>query len=339
MWTGKTEMRVLHGKRSRKKVVRKGNQSMYSEINEKMHKAYQGIMRLQKIDSMLERLEEDRRLLSRKESELKEVLDKEQYDVTKLEGKSLASVFYSILGSLEEHIKEERKEALAAKLKYDQTIKDMEDVKSEIAGLSAESEDYVNCQNDYDRLYDQKKQSMIRDAGETGQKVMDLSEKLSFSEANLAEIQEAISVGNGALEYLKNAHDCLGSAAGWGTWDIFGGGIISDLAKHSYIDDAKIHIEQTQRLLRRFKTELTDIHIDSDIKIETDGFARFADFFFDGLIADWFMQTKIQNSSESVYHVKCQVQDIMDKLTAMEAEEKNKLDTYQAAIDTIVIGG
>lgn len=295
-------------------------------------------MRLQKIDSMLKRLEEEQKGLSRKEAELKEILDKEQYDVAKLEGKSLASVFYSILGSLDEHIKEERKEALAAKLKYDQTVKDLEDVKSEIESLSAESEDYANCQNDYDRLYDQKLQSMIRDAGETGQKVMNLSEKLSFSKANLAEIQEAISVGNGALEYLENAIDCLGSAAGWGTWDIFGGGIISDLAKHSYIDDAKIHIEQTQMLLRRFKTELIDIRIDSDITIETDDFARFADFFFDGLIADWFMQSRIQNSSESVYNVKCQVQDIMDKLAAMEAEEKNKLDTYQAAIDTLIVG-
>lgn len=311
---------------------------MYSEIDEKMHKAQQGIMRLQKIDSMLEQLEEERKSLSSRETKLKEVLDKEQYDVTKLEGKSLASVFYSILGSLDEHIKEERKEALRAKLKYDQTVKDLEDVRAEIASLSAESEDYANCQNDYDRLYDQKIQSMIREAGETGKKLMELSEKLSFSKGNLLEIQEAISVGSAALEYLNNALDCLDSAAGWGTWDIFGGGIISDLAKHSNIDDAKVHIEQVQVLLRRFKTELIDIRIDSDIMIETGDFARFADFFFDGLIADWFMQSRIQNSSESVCNVKCQVQDIMDKLAAMEAEEKNKLDTYQAAVDTLVVG-
>ena len=48
-----------------------------------------------------------------------------------------------------------------------------------------------------------------------------------------------------------NALKNLNSAEGWGTWDLLGGGLISDLAKHSHIDDAKNDVANAQNLLRK----------------------------------------------------------------------------------------
>ncbi len=46
------------------------------------------------------------------------------------------------------------------------------------------------------------------------------------------EIQEAIDAADRALEDLERAKKSLGSAKGWGLFDMFAGGFISSMIKH-----------------------------------------------------------------------------------------------------------
>ncbi len=310
---------------------------MNLEINEKLEQAQQGVARLLKIDSMIQQLKLEQSKLESKTAELKDILNKENYDVEKIENKSIASVFYSMLGKLEEQVDKERREALAAKLKYGQAVKDLEDVKYQIVKLSSERLNYVNCQQEYDLLYTEKKEQLLKESGESAQKILELTGKLNFERINLKEIKEAILAGRKVLDSLDSTLDSLGHAEGWGTWDILGGGLLSDIEKHSYIDDAKTETENTQRLLRQFHTELTDITINSDISIETGGFAKFADFFFDGLIADWFMQSKINESQESVSNVRSQVLNIVAKLRRMESQSNTNSENLEKEIRQLIL--
>lgn len=312
---------------------------MNSEINEKIAQAQQGSARLHKIEAILRQLESEQENLRRKERELRVVLEKERYDLEKFEHTSIASVFYTILGSLEEHVEKERKEALAAKLRYDQVVKDLRDVQEKISELSTERLSYVDCQREYDFLCAQKKEELMQEKGETAQKILELTGQVTLSRIALQEISEAISAGTKVLTCLNKALSSLESAEGWGTWDLLGGGLLTDLAKHSHIDKAKEEAEKVQRLLRQFKAELTDIRISSDIVLETDGFGKFADFFFDGLIADWFMQSRIQESLASVEDVKSQVNRVMNKLEQMKNQEDRKLVRLEAEIRELIVKG
>jgi hypothetical protein len=310
---------------------------MNSVINEKIEQAQQGVARLLKIDSMIKQLEFAQEELRSKEIEDKAILKKENYDVEKIENKSIASVFYSMLGCLDEHVEKERREALAAKLKYDQVVRDLDDVKYQISKLSAERLNYVDCRKEYDLLYADKKEELMRDSHESAQKILELTDSLNHAKINLKEIKEAIFAGKRVLDSLIYTLDHLNSAEGWGTWDLLGGGLISDLAKHSHIDDAKAETENTQKLLRQFNTELADITINSDISIETGGFAKFSDFFFDGLIADWFMQSKINESQESVLNVQSQVLNVVEKLERMELQSNANIERLGEEIKEFII--
>lgn len=309
---------------------------MYNEINKGLEEAQQGICRLDKIDSMLRDLENERLSLERRLSELKEALDKENLDVDKLENRSLSNIFYTVLGRLPEHLEKERGEALAAKLKYDRAALDLEDVRQEISKLNAERVKYNDCRREYDSLYAQKKDLLIKSDPEKAQYLLGFTEQLAVSKNRLKEIREAVSAGRDAIISLDRALGSLDSAAGWGTWDMLGGGLLSDLAKHSHIDAARDEAEQAQTLLRRFRTELADIKIDSDICIEIDGFAKFADFFFDGLIADWFMQSKIRNSSDSVAQVRNQVEYVLEELSRMEGQEASNIDKLESDMNDLI---
>ncbi|OPJ54772.1 hypothetical protein [Clostridium oryzae] len=308
----------------------------HNDINLKLQNAQQGIMRLNKIDAMLEQLKDEQKELEKRTNELKKILQKESKDVQKIENKSIKYVFYSILGTVDEHIDKELKEELAAKLKYQQSLKDLDDVVDRISKLSVERYNYVNCQKEYEQLYEQKKEMLIQNNGNVAKRILNLTDEVNASKGNLKEIEEALYAGQNVLNSLEIILDKLDSAEDWGTFDMLGGGLFVGMAKHSDIDDAQDEAENVQKLLRQFRTELVDVKIDENVEINIDEFAKFADVFFDGLIADWYMQSKINESQNNIVCVKEQVTEVIQRLNKMEAEEKSKIEDLQFEVKHII---
>lgn len=128
------------------------------------------------------------------------------------------------------------------------------------------------------------------------------------------EVQEAIWAGERALSSLRTAQANLKSARGWGIWDMLGGGLITDMIKHSKISNAMNAIESAKWDLQAFEKELKDVKAHVDLNIEIGGFLSFADFFFDGIIADYLVQTKISEArhqvDEAIYRVESLLEDL-----------------------------
>lgn len=131
------------------------------------------------------------------------------------------------------------------------------------------------------------------------------------------EVNEAIQAGNAALRSLQQARESLNSAGNWGIVDLLGGGLLSTFAKHSKMNDAERQIEQARSDLRRFRKELADVDAFADIHIETGDFLAFADYFFDGLIADWMMQSRINDAKRQVDNAIQKVETVLRRLRAI----------------------
>lgn len=131
------------------------------------------------------------------------------------------------------------------------------------------------------------------------------------------EVNEAIQAGTRALRSLQQARESLNSAGNWGILDLLGGGLISTFAKHSKMNDAERQIEQARSDLRQFRKELTDVDAFADIRIETGDFLAFADYFFDGLIADWMMQSRINDAKKQVDDAIQKVETVLRRLRAI----------------------
>lgn len=130
------------------------------------------------------------------------------------------------------------------------------------------------------------------------------------------EIREAINVGKRAKASLNEARNKLNSAKNWGILDILGGGLISGLLKHSRIKDASKCIENAKHDMRDFEQELGDIRDIEGLRIEIGDFLTFADFFFDGLIADIFVQSKIKDAKNQIDTAISHVDRILARLEA-----------------------
>lgn len=128
------------------------------------------------------------------------------------------------------------------------------------------------------------------------------------------EVREALGAGQEALDYLNRARECLNSAGNWGLLDLFGGGLLSTFVKHSKMNDAEELIQQARSALQRFQRELMDVDNVAEFHIETGDFLSFADYFFDGFIADWLVQSRISDAKRQVDNAIQRVKYIMDQL-------------------------
>lgn len=125
------------------------------------------------------------------------------------------------------------------------------------------------------------------------------------------EIREAIDAGERALHSLRHAEKSLDSARNWGLIDIFGGKTISGLVKHVRISDAKSSINQAKYDLDRFSRELSDVRDLQGLNVDISDFLTFADFFFDGLIADILVQSKIKQARRNIVEAISRVENIL----------------------------
>ena len=260
---------------------------------------------------------------------LKRRLDKEEADVEKLTGLSLAGLFHSILGDRTERMQKEKQEAIAARLKYDDASQAVVDALDEVEHLSAELQSLEGVEEEYAELLDRKAAILLERSDEQTHKLMACDERISDLKSDEKELVEAVTAGDAALDALNLVDSDLAAAGDWGTLDLVGGGLISGLAKHSKFDSAKAHAERAQRLLLAFSRELVDAGERLDLSIDVGGFTKFADFFFDGLIADWVVQSKIRQSQEACRNATSQAS------AAVNACRQKLRETRQALADEI----
>ncbi len=128
------------------------------------------------------------------------------------------------------------------------------------------------------------------------------------------EMNEAIVAGERALSSLKMAQSQLNSARTWGFFDMFGGGLLSSAIKHSKINEASRYMERAKSDLLVFQRELRDVSISMNLQMEVGGFLSFADFFFDGIVADYLVQSKIADAREQVEDAISMVESILRNL-------------------------
>ncbi len=159
-----------------------------------------------------------------------------------------------------------------------------------------------------------------------------LAQEKMHTKQLIAEIQEAEGAGEVALTKLGQAAASLHSANGYSTWDtFFGGGVIATHLKHSALDQSENYIHSAQIALQRFHNELLDVHEMSTktLQVETDGFVKFADYFFDDLFSAWSVHSKISTAREQVSRVQDDVHNTIWRLQDKHNKATNYLQTIE----------
>ena len=290
------------------------------------------------LESKLYELHTQRRQYDNQVISLRVAFRKEQEDVEKLEGRSLANYFYQVIGKLDDKLDQERKEAYAAKVKLDAAERELAGIESDIKEIQEQITDVLVAETRYKDALELKRRQLKDSGTQVADQILTMEERIAALQAQKQEIKEAISAGYSARGTADRILSELEDADGWNTWDILGGGgIITHMAKHSHLDEAQDLVQELQSQLRRFKTELADIQISANMQVNIDGFLRFADYFFDGLFADWAVGDKISQSLSSVSNTKSEINRMLDKLNDMERSVDQKIQQKKRALEQFVV--
>lgn len=294
------------------------------EVDRELERTRQKLERGRKLEVILQDLEDQLARRRAAEEEARAILEKEQGDVDELERMSLVSFLAKLQGRLENRKAEERREAAMAKARYDAAKWDLEDLERRLRDARQEQKNLAGVSEQYQILLREKEEILLLEGGGQSQKLGQLAQEQERVAGELREIQEAIQAGVAALRALENAESDLSGAENWGIWDVAGGGILATFAKHGCLDEAQDSAYEARRALSRFRTELADVSSDQVPDVELGDFATFADYFFDGLFADLFVQSHIREAQDQVERIRRKVDQMVSRLREEQAglEEK-----------------
>ena len=271
-----------------------------------------------------------------KVKQLQEAANSEQYDVNELESLSFASIWAKISGDFDEKLNKEKKEAFAAAAKYESARRELENIQADIRRLADELQGLEAVEAEYKQVLKEKREALTAFGDETAKNILELEQRIAYLHVQKRELEEAYEAGGRAMDVADGIADSLESASGWATWDLLGGGLIADMAKHSHMDDAQREIGTPQNALRRFRTELADVQIDDDLDFQMDGFTSFGDWFLDGLIFDWMAMDHISKSSVQIQNTQNQIRMALSKLQSLQSALDAELRDVQAQLDELV---
>lgn len=311
---------------------------MLENLNIKISKIKEDLRRKKKLDNMLEKCKEELGKQENKIKYLNRILKKEEKDVKKLESVSVAGLFYSILGTKDEKLDKEKEEYIAARLKYEECYSTIKNLKQEISNYEKELKKYSGIDLDYSILMKEKENLILSSNDNNSLKLIEISDKISDLKSDIKEINEAIIAGNNAQIALEDVMKSLEDAKSWGMWDAMGGGFLATAAKHSKIDKAKEQAYYAQKMLSAFNRELSDVDLSINISIEIGSFTTFADYFFDGIMVDWFVQGKIRESLSKVKDTYSSINSLLNTLQIRLADSSDKLDSAKKEMRTMIEG-
>lgn len=256
------------------------------DINAELEQVRQKLDRARKLSAVMEDLKAQHEERKRAAEDALKVLYREQEDVEELERLSFASFLARIRGEQAERLDQERREAVAAKARYDAARRDLEDLEARFQAAQKER----------------------------AKRLIQIGCDLDSLGAQIRELDEAICAGKDVGYALDQMIGQLDSAAGWGTWDILGGGMLATMAKHGRMNDAQNAAFQARQAISRFRTELADVSQLRVPDLQVGEFTSFADYFFDGLFVDLYIQDKIGTARRSAEETAAQVEDLLSQL-------------------------
>lgn len=302
---------------------------MFEQINERLVEIQGELRKKNKYQGQLADYKEELQAIDDVLSQMQEQFESEREDVEKLEGMTLTHLFAKLSGTKDEKLTKEKQEMIAAQHKLEEAKKTKKDLDDAVLGIRNKLQLLKNAELEYEELLKQKENMIKTSTSPFAEKVFELSEKEGAIFAYITELDEAIVAGNRVKRALIDAIRSLEKAESWGTWDMIGGGTISGLVKHQHIDEGEAYLHQAQRSMRQFQKELLDVKEQAQLEVNISGMLKFADFFFDGFIADFMVQGKIKRSLSQTKDQYSKVNKIVSKLEEQISDKRYEIKAIQ----------
>ena len=245
--------------------------------------------------------------------------NKEKADVERLEEQSLSTFVQNILGTYDEKLEKEKKEAVQAKVELDRAATLLEDANELLDILDEEiarrDEELTLLREDLKRTNPTFREQVTQQEKE----LLELRQEEK-------EIKEAIDAGERVLDEIDGVLKELDSANSMATWDLFTDSFFIDLMKYEKIDKAEKELAYLERALERYEKELKDVNLQTSLAYEElSQMSRAFDIFFDNIFSDWNTRDTIRRNIAMLEDMIDEVEDVQNLLLDRESSVLEKI--------------
>lgn len=290
-----------------------------------------------RLDAVMQELKSQEQHLLIKVSRLETQKLSEEKDLDRLENGSLSAFFYNIIGKKDEMLDKERREAYAARVKYDAARRELDAIQEDIRETEQDLQDLLDCEERYAKKLEETRLAMEAEHSPDGEALLEKEHTLTYLENQEVELEEAIEAGTAALRTLSEVISNINSAKDWSHLDVLGGKFLLDFAKHEKLEETQTNIEQLQIQLQHFNRELSDISIRGSLQASIDRMLKFSDLFLESLSADLTIQEKILQSAKEADQTRDQILGVLRQLQTALEEVRHRQIRIRAEMDTMVL--
>lgn len=245
--------------------------------------------------------------------------NKEKADVERLEEQSLSTFVQNILGTYDEKLEKEKKEAVQAKVELDRAATLLEDANELLDILDEEiarrDEELTLLREDLKRTNPTFREQVTQQEKE----LLELKQEEK-------EIKEALDAGERVLDEIDGVLKELDSANSMATWDMFTDSFFIDLMKYDKIDKAEKELAYLERALERYEKELKDVNLQTSLAYEElSQMSRAFDIFFDNIFSDWNTRDTIRRNIAMLEDMIDEVEDVQNLLLDRESSVLEKI--------------
>jgi hypothetical protein len=163
--------------------------------------------------------------------------------------------------------------------------------------------------------------------------------ELAAARDAVAELERVRAAGARAGALLDSARSQLSSADGWSTYDTFaGGGMFASHRKHDHVDGASRSIAEAQHAIVELAGALRDIGDVARLRADAGVTAgqRRADVWFDNLVTDWSVRSRIKDQIAGVERASAAVREAMEGTLVDHARAAESVEQIVARRDALL---
>ena len=230
-------------------------------------------------------------------SDTRRMLDAERADVVRLEGFSFERLAATFRGTRADDLMRERAEEARAEAAHATAVARASAARADVENLSTRIEELGDLET-WRRSVLAARGEWLRASGHPdGVRLEALATEMGAAREASRELDEALIAARRARDRFDEVLRVLDSAESWATFDLFGGGFVTDMVKHSKIDEAQGLMRQADDAVRRLQRELADVDLVAGVDSVgvTEG-TKLMDMFFDDIFSAMSVRRSVQDA-------------------------------------------
>lgn len=304
---------------------------------DRLQQLHRQLARGRKLTMMLEDLQAQLTELEDETAFLREAYLAEQAEVQRLEGESFSTLMERLMGRMERRSAAGEAELCAAAMKYETAARQLHDVQAHIAALLREKAACAEAEGAFAAAFSEERRRLSQAEPQQAAELLAVEQRIAAAEAELHEVDEALTAGARVLAAMDNAARRLSGAEGWGGVDPLSSGALAVAAALSPAGaSGEDGLYSLQELLRSYRTELADVSLEAGLRMKVDGFLRFADEFFDEFFSAATAWDHILSAERRLAQAEEQVQDVQAHLAASAERYGAELERLRGQRETLL---